>query len=51
MCQGRSWGGKAKGGGAPLNKTPPHTVQHTQPNFRYLCSSFKMVAFEDLGEK
>ena len=51
MCQGRYWGGEAKGGGAPLNKTPPQTVQRTHPNFRYPCSSFKMVAFEDLGEK
>ena len=51
-------GGGAKGGGAPQNKTsPPQTAQHTHPNFRYPCSSFKMVAFffvetnRDLGEK
>ena len=24
---------------------PPQTAQHTHPNFRYPCSSFKMVAF------
>ena len=45
-CQGRyKWG--AKGGGAPLNKAPPQkkTAQHIHPNFRYPCSSFKMVTF------
>ena len=47
-----------EGGGAPLTKLSlPQTAQHTHPNFRYPCSSFKMVSFfiletnRDLGEK
>ena len=48
-----------EGGGAPLTKLPlPQTAQHSHPNFRYPCSSFKMVSFfffletnRDLGEK
>ena len=51
MCQGRYWGGGGKRGRRPPKQNSPQTVQRTHPNFRYPCSSFKMVAFEDLGEK
>ena len=46
MCQGgyRGGGGK-RGRRPPLNKTPAsQTALHIHPNFRYPCSSFKMVA-------
>ena len=40
-------GGGGKRGRRPpkQNSSPPQTAQHTHPNFRYPCSSFKMVAF------
>ena len=32
-------------GAVPSKQNSPQTAQHTHPNFRYPCSSFKVVAF------